>query len=121
MTATNEEIKAEAERRWVLAGGCLDRAHFIIEVAREGWTPPPPVDPDVLAFREWASKEWPLASEAALSGHMDTTLYADAYLAGAVRMAQAQEQARERKRVEYVDSKAARARKLRNLLKEADQ
>jgi len=92
MTATNEQIIAEAKRRWTQRERWSPFENYIIEVTRENWTPPEPVDPDVLAFREWASKEWPLASEAALRGHMDTTPYANAYLAGA-RMAREQERA----------------------------
>ena len=57
-------------------------ATIAARLAREGWTPPEPVDWDVLAFREWASKKWPLGSGAALSGHMDTSPYAEAYRAG---------------------------------------
>jgi hypothetical protein len=54
MTATNEQIIAEANRR-AAADQARHRtaAHYIIEVTREGWTPPPPVDPDVLAFEKW--------------------------------------------------------------------
>jgi len=100
MTATYEQIEDEAHRRFD-ENPCTPLAHYIIEVTREGWTPPePPVDPDVLAFREWASKEWPLASEAALKSHMDTTPYAVAFLAGA---------------------RMAREQLTRALLKEADQ
>jgi hypothetical protein len=76
-------------------------ATIAARLAREGWTPPEPVDPDVLAFREWAATAWPLGSEAALRGHMDTTQYAEAYLAGA-RMAREQEQERAEVLVEYV-------------------
>jgi hypothetical protein len=51
MSATNEQIVAEAERRWARGprGGFV--TDYIIQVVREGWTPPPPVDPDVLAVR----------------------------------------------------------------------
>ena len=65
------------------------------------------VDPDILAFREWAAKEWPIASEAASAGHMDTTRYAQAYLAGA-RMAREQERERAKVLVEYVWDDAKR-------------
>jgi hypothetical protein len=80
-------------------------AQTAARLARESWTPPEPVDPDVLAFRAWASKEWPLALEAALRGHMDTTPYANAYLAGA-RIAREQEQERAKVLVEYVEAHA---------------
>lgn len=105
MTATKEQIVAEAERRWENELGEREWSvvDYIIEVIREGWTPPEPVDPDVLAFREWAATAWPLGSEAALRGHMDTTQYAEAYLAGA-RMAREQEQERAKVLVEYVEA-----------------
>ena len=64
-----------------------------IEIALSGWTPPEPepepVDPDILAFREWASLTWPLGSRAALDGHMDNGPFSAAFLAGA-RMAREQ-------------------------------
>jgi len=51
MTATNEQIENEAHRRFD-ENPCTPLAHYIIDVTREGWTPPePPVDPDVLAVR----------------------------------------------------------------------
>jgi hypothetical protein len=107
---TNEELdEARAEEAMRLQAEAINNnrkaptlAIIAARLAREGWAPPPPVDPDVLAFREWASKEWPLASEAALRGHMDTTPYAAAYLAGA-RMAREQEREAVQALVEYLD------------------
>ena len=67
MTATNEQIKAEAERRRLeqykayggrlpdVGGSLIDH---VIEVTREGWTPPEPVDPDLLVVREIAAKQY---------------------------------------------------------------
>jgi hypothetical protein len=80
MTATNEQIEDEAHRRFD-ENPCTPLAHYIIEVTREGWTPPEPVDPDVLAFREWIYQN-------------NRANHEDAYLAGA-RMARAQEQERQ--------------------------
>jgi hypothetical protein len=56
MTATNEQIVEEAERRAraALASRCPPNwsvIDYVIEVTREGWTPPEPVDPDLLAVR----------------------------------------------------------------------
>jgi hypothetical protein len=52
MTATYEQIITEANRRAAEPGwGARPVEHLIIEVVREGWTPPEPVDPDVLAVR----------------------------------------------------------------------
>ena len=57
MTATNDQIVAEANRRAIERGwGAPPVEHYIIEVVREGWTPPPPVDPDLLAVREIVAK-----------------------------------------------------------------
>ena len=86
MKPTNEQIIAEAHRRFVeeqrnhdgLTPEGSSFADHIIEVMREGWTPPEPVvDPDVLAWREW----WGSEDANADPKH--------AYLAGA-RMARAQ-------------------------------
>jgi hypothetical protein len=94
MTATNEQIIREAHRR---QNADVDRqellSHFIIEVTRENWTPPEPVvDPDVLAFREWAVTCLPEFRAGFLGGSLDSSRAAQAYLAGA-RMAREQEQA----------------------------
>jgi hypothetical protein len=96
---TNEELDrargAEAYRLWESAEsrvGEENRAMIAARLAREGWTPPPPVDPDVLAFREWA-------------GSFTSTRHltiSDAFLAGA-RMARAQEQERAKVLVEELD------------------
>jgi hypothetical protein len=63
-------------------------------LARENWTPPEPepADPDVLAFREWESAQWPAY-----------TCTQAAYLAGA-RMAREREQERAKGLVEYVEA-----------------
>lgn len=114
---TPEELdEARAKEAWRLCeeSPTLSLATTAARLAREGWTPPEPVDPDILAFREWAAKEWPIASEAASGGHMDTTRYAQAYLAGA-RMAREQERERVGK---YVNDKSARARAFRAVLAE---
>ena len=55
MKATKEQIIAEANRRAVAQGyGAPPVEHFIVDVVREGWTPP---EPDLLAFREWWHSE----------------------------------------------------------------
>jgi hypothetical protein len=90
MTATNEQIIAEAGRRWEL-GRDKPVTHYVIEVTREGWKPPPPVDPDVLAYRKWLNGPFRVVP----------TLEA-AYLAGA-RMAREQEQERAKELVAFVE------------------
>jgi hypothetical protein len=80
MTPTNNQIVAEAKRRARERGwGAPPVEHYIIEVVRENWTPPKPVDPDVQAFRKWRA--------GATAGELREPV--DAYLAGA-RMAREQ-------------------------------
>jgi hypothetical protein len=90
MKATDEQIIAEAHRRWDADVGKQELlSHYIIEVVHENWTPPEPVDPDVLAFEKWRD-----ASRKSLGrGHYDEGFEARAYLAGA-RMAREREQER---------------------------
>jgi hypothetical protein len=98
----------EAERRIELAflhgyidtGGILRRKTRLVAViaarlAREGYTPPEPVDPDVLAYREWAAglTKDPIYRDRALAGEWDNLLDAKAFVAGA-RMAREREQER---------------------------
>lgn len=81
------------EARGKEAGGDPVKA---ARLAREGWTPPPAVDPDILAFREWFMKREPdmrRQSYAYDADFWDNCLPAQAYLAGA-RMAREQEQER---------------------------
>ena len=95
MKATKEQIVAEANRRAVAQGyGAQPVEHFIVDVVCENWTPPEPVDPDVLAFRKWMVGDPRIIGgrEAILAGKWDDTGPAYAYLAGA-RMAREQEQA----------------------------
>jgi hypothetical protein len=97
---TNEELdKAranEAKRLWDRQDVNLPGVPVIAaRLAREGWIPPEPVDPDVLAFKEWEA------------GKRQATVYqsstAVAYLAGA-RMATEREQERAKVLVEYVEA-----------------
>jgi hypothetical protein len=71
-------------------------ANIAARLAREGWTPPEPVDPDVLAFREWGARRFGANTASAYRlGDCDDTAIAHAYLAGA-RVAREQEQERAR-------------------------
>ena len=81
-----------------------------IEIALSGWTPPEPepepVDPDVLAFREWAANDheadaWTGGALLCRLGRHDDTEEARAYLAGA-RMAREQERERAKVLEAYV-------------------
>ena len=92
MTPTNDQIVAEAVRRReaVPIEQRFPVEDYVIEVMRENWTPPEPVDPDMLAFREWFAARAPSAGESILAGGWDQCLTAKAYLAGA-RMAREQD------------------------------
>jgi hypothetical protein len=70
-------------------------ANIAARLARENWAPPEPVDPDVLAFREWiiSMPGTPLYREEVLAGKWDRGVSALGFLAGA-RMAREQEQER---------------------------
>jgi len=105
MTATNEQIEDEAHRRFD-ENPCTPRALYIIEVVREGWTPPEPVDPDVLAYREWELSKLGMLCyrEEVLAGDWDHFATAIAFLAGA-RMAREQEQERAKVLVEFAKSR----------------
>jgi hypothetical protein len=85
---TNEELdeaRVRAER--------IRRHRFAARLAREGWTPPEPVDPDVLAFREWIETS-PYREE-------EDDALCQTYLAGA-RMARERERERAKVLVEFV-------------------
>lgn len=111
---TNEELDEarakEAQRLWE-CGQEAGSSSWVVaaRLAREGWTPPKPVDPDVLAWREWAAKDWAelYASEVddVQRGNRDDCPIAKAYLAGA-RMAREQERERAKVLVEYVEAYA---------------
>jgi len=59
VTATHDQIVFEANRRALERGpGAPPVEHFIIEVVREGWTPPEPVDPDLPEVREIVAQVW---------------------------------------------------------------
>jgi hypothetical protein len=96
---TNEELDEarakEAQRLWE-GGQEAGSSSWVVaaRLARENWTPPEPepvVDPDVLAFREWAAKRNPTRETAS-----------DIFLAGA-RMAREREQERAKGLVWYVE------------------
>jgi hypothetical protein len=57
---SNEELdKARAKEAWRIYDGGIYGAGYerlaaiAARLAREGWTPPEPVDPDVLAYEGW--------------------------------------------------------------------
>jgi len=106
---THEELdKATADEAWRLLEEGQDVAVIAARLAREGWTPPEPVDPDVLAYREWKKKKWPSAAEFIDGGVWDENPDALGFLAGA-RMAREQEQERAKVLVEPVEAIVNRA------------
>ena len=119
MTPTNGQIIAEARRRAKEQNWRMDIEEYVIEVVREGWTPPEPVEPDVLAFREWAAKDWveryPAEVDDVQRGKRDGCDIAQAYLAGA-RMAREQERERAKELVGYVENQAPYAHRARAIL-----
>ena len=58
-------------------------AQIAARLAREGWTPPEPVDPDVLAFREWAERTYSDSADDIRGGDWDNCGAAIAFEAGA--------------------------------------
>jgi len=106
---THEELdKATADEAWRLLEEGQDVAVIAARLAREGWTPPEPVDPDVLAYREWKKKKWPSAAEFIDGGVWDENPDALGFLAGA-RMAREREQERARVLVEPAEAIVNRA------------
>ena len=93
-------------------------ATIAARLAREGWTPPEPADPDLLAFREWEASAFGPADiyrAEVLAGKHDRGAAALTYLAGA-RMAREREQERAKVLVEYVRADTAASDSLtRNL------
>ncbi|MFN8995262.1 MAG: hypothetical protein ACK5X3_16580 [Pseudomonadota bacterium] len=94
---TNEELdKARGAEALRLYGGPHTNGERIAieaaRLAREGWTPPEPVDPDLLAFMEWATAQ---GVNFGFGGLVDA-----AYLAGA-RMATERERERAKVLLDY--------------------
>jgi hypothetical protein len=109
MTPTNDQIFREAVRRReaVPIEQRLPVQDYVIEVVRENWTPPEPVDPDILAFREWGAADseadgWTGGATLHRQGHFDLSEGAQAYLAGA-RMAREQFAPREREMLSVLE------------------
>jgi hypothetical protein len=71
-TPTNDQIIAEAERRYSTRtkfGTTI--ADYVIEVVREGWTPTP-VPADLLAARKHAAARYPLQADQYRNGKFDS-------------------------------------------------
>ena len=105
-----DEARAiEAQRRWATSEQTGSSSWVVAaRLAREGWTPP--VDPDLLACREWMISQpcSPDYREAVLAGKWDLGTDTTAFLAGA-RMAREREQERARVLVEPAEAIVNRA------------
>jgi hypothetical protein len=84
-------------------------AQTAARLAREGYTPPPPVDPDILAYRQWTASSVVshVVRRQVLAGAWDNFSAAEAFVAGS-RMAREQEQERAKMLVEYAEGDANR-------------
>jgi hypothetical protein len=108
-----DEARATEAYR-VYGGGTFGNGHTLATIAarlaREGWTPPEPVDPDVLAYREWEVGKHGTRDfrEEVLAGKWDRSASAIGFLAGA-RMAREQEQERAKALVEPAEAIVNRA------------
>ncbi len=81
----NEARIEEATRRAkpdILAFGGKTFAHHLCDVFNEGWTPPPKIDPDLLAAREWAAKFLPFMADRFLGGRLDNLEPITCFIAG---------------------------------------
>ena len=88
-----EELdKATADEAWRILEEGQDVAVIAARLAREGYRPPPPVDPDVLAFREWMDTN-PLKPRPATEQNRYDSLLCEVFVQGA-RMARKQAQER---------------------------
>jgi hypothetical protein len=104
-----DEARAiEAQRRWAHSEQTGSSSWVIAaRLAREGWTPPEPVDPDLLIAREASAQEWEGRSgdsdtaRRTRNGWVDDGKAVTACLFAA-RMAREQEQERAKALVEYV-------------------
>jgi len=73
---------AEASRRSPDICGFTQQLTLAARLAREGWTPPPKVDPDLLAAREWIKAENLSSGSFIDAGHADLNICVRAFLAG---------------------------------------
>ena len=105
---THEELdKATADEAWRLLEEGQDVAVIAARLAREGWTPPEPVDPDVLAYREWMDTN-PLKPRPATEQNRYDSLLCEVFVQGA-RMAREQAQERAKVLVEPAEAIVNRA------------
>jgi hypothetical protein len=85
---TPEELdEARADEAWRLfveqPGDDPHSRVIAARLAREGWTPPPKVDPDLLAAREWMKANLTWVDPYLIDlGHHDAAASARAFLAG---------------------------------------
>ena len=74
---------AEALRRSIITTPVKGPLAHLCDVFNEGWTPPPKVDPDLLAAREWCATSEPLADVVGFrNGNYDKSAVIVGFLAG---------------------------------------
>ena len=81
-----EELdKATADEAWRIMEEGQDVAVIAARLAREGYMPPKPVDPDILAWRKWMASSLanPASEEKCLAGEWDNFGSAKSFVAGA--------------------------------------
>jgi hypothetical protein len=81
-----DEARAEEARRIYYADRTKQETpiYIVQRLAREGWTPPPKVDPDLLAAREWCATSASLADAVGFrNGDYDKSAFIVGFLAGA--------------------------------------
>jgi hypothetical protein len=83
---TDDELdKATADEAWRILEEGQDVAVIAARLAREGYIPPPPVDPDILAYRWWRASS--ISNEeirkSIFKGAWDNLRIATAFVAGA--------------------------------------
>jgi len=78
-----EELdKATADEAWRLLEEGRDVAVIAARLAREGYRPPEPVDPDLLAVRRLLAEEYPRLAKEMLAGERDHNTHNQRFLAG---------------------------------------
>ena len=86
---TQQDLRAariiEAKRRWIEDETPRREVEHLADLYETCWTPPKPVDPDLLAAREWHGAKWLGEKESAAAGKQDGCFTMEAYLAGCAR------------------------------------
>ena len=71
----------EAKRRWIEDETPRREVEHLADLYEVGWTPPEPVDPDLLAARVWCAERWG-GHDNYLPGKHDASPEVRAFIAG---------------------------------------